>query len=91
MSRRAAAAALAVLVLAGCSQEPEGPTFDERCAEEGGTVMEDSSSHAISGPITGTVTTPQGVGVGTGYGYGTATITIRLCIVGGDIIDMETI
>lgn len=90
-ARRALAAVAAVLVLTGCGpQEPEGPTFDERCAEEGGTVMEDSSSgHPVSGPVTGVVVTGQGTAVGTGYGYGTATITIRLCVVGGDIVDME--
>ena len=80
----------AALTLAGCNSGPPAPSFEELCSDQGGRVMADSTTKAMTGVITGTVIGSNG-GVGTGTGVVTSpvTFTMKLCIKNGDVIDME--
>lgn len=83
---------LLALGLVGCSATPAGPTFEERCADRDGTVMSDTTTKLLTGVVTGTVVSPNGsAGMGTGVATSPVTITMRLCVVDGDIEEMEVL
>lgn len=88
------------LTLTGCTMEPPGPSpFQINCEDElNGTFLEDSATIEVenvhvSGTITGIVYANGQSATGTGVGYGTytgkTTVTARVCIVDGDIKEME--
>lgn len=66
------------LLLVGCGGEYKD-SFVEECSAAGGKILEDSESQSV-------VTVNPGNG---GVGVGTSTATVRLCVVDGDIVDME--
>ena len=86
----AGAITASLLALAGCNSGAPTPSFEELCSDQGGRVMADSTTKAMTGVITGTVIGSNG-GVGTGTGVVTSpvTFTMKLCIKNGDVIDME--
>lgn len=69
---------VAASLLVGCGGDHKDP-FVEGCSAAGGKILEDSESQSV-------VTVNPGNG---GVGVGSSTVTVRLCIVDGDIVDME--
>lgn len=78
MKRLLALAGLSLL-LVGCGGT-QVDTFADNCDADGGTVLEDSTTKTVTSVNTGS---------GGGVGVGTSTTTVRLCIVDGDIVNME--
>jgi hypothetical protein len=81
---------LAALALSGCAAGERGPTFEELCTDAGGVVISDSTTKLMTGVVTGTVVAGNGsVGVGTGVVTSPVRFDMSLCVVDGDVTDME--
>ncbi len=83
-------AAGAMLAIVGCAPVDPGPTFEEVCADRGGIVVADSTTKLLTGVVTGAVVAGNGaVGVGTGVATSPVTLAMSLCVVDGDVVDMD--
>lgn len=74
MKRLALIAVASALLLTGCNI-PD--TFKEECEALGGSVLSDSAYKSVTTYANGSV------------GVGSVTLTVRLCVVDGDVVDME--
>lgn len=81
---------LVLILLSGCGTHTPEPSFEELCADQGGQTLSDSTTKLMTGMIYGTVIGSNGsVGSGSGLATSPITVTMNLCVVNGDVVDME--